>query len=90
MTQPPVQSVPKCCNITKDTLLVEKKKFVAFIVEIINCSAQAKGRTERTKITAKAAEKYLDVEELSVELINAFLITGVSDTQSTYGSGAGY
>lgn len=85
--QPPVQSIDKCCNVTKDTLIVEKRKFVAFMVEIINCSAQACSRTERTKIIAKAAEKYLEMEEMSVEIINATLITGISDTQSTCGGG---
>lgn len=87
VTQPPVQSKYKCCNVTKDTLIVEKKKFVAFMVEIINCSAQACSRTERTKIIAKAAEKYLDMEEMSVEIINATLIAGISDSQSACGGG---
>lgn len=85
--QPPVQNIQKCCNITKDTLIVEKKKFVAFMVEIINCSAQACSRTERTKIIAKAAEKYLEMEEMSVEIINATLRMGISDSQSTCGGG---
>lgn len=87
VSQLPVQSIYKSCNVTKDTLIVEKRKFVAFMVEVINCSAQAGSRTERTKIIAKAAEKYLEMEELSVEIINATLITGISDSQSTCGGG---
>lgn len=89
VTLPPVQSAHTCRNITKDTLIVEKKKFVAFMVEIVNCSAQTSSRTERIEIIAKAAEKYLDVDEMSVKLINAILTgnteshTGLLESQSS-------
>lgn len=91
----PVSEIPgpdqnltqKSCKTTNDTLIVEKKKFVMFIVEVINCSAQTKSRTERIKIITKAAEKYLGIEELSVESINATLNAGITETQSTCGGG---
>lgn len=56
--QSPTHSLT-CCNITKET---------SGMFEIINCSAQTSRRTERTTIIAKAAEKYLNMEEMSVEL----------------------
>lgn len=53
VAQLPAQNVQKCCNVTKDTLLVVKSNFFAFMVEIINCSGQTNSRTERTKSLQK-------------------------------------
>lgn len=72
-----------CDTANKINVGVDKVKFVTFLAEIINCSAQTQSRTERIKIIIRAAEKYLDVGELSVELINETLNAGIQDTQSS-------
>lgn len=44
-----------------DSLEIDKVSFVAFIVEVVNCSAQTESRTERIKIIVREAEKYLEI-----------------------------
>ncbi len=41
-----------------------------FIAEVVNCSAQTESQTERIRITIKAAEKYIEIEDISVDMIN--------------------
>lgn len=48
----------------------DKVAFVAFIAEVVNCSAQTESRTERIKIIIRAAEKYLDLGNVTVDMIN--------------------
>ncbi len=43
--------------------------FVTFMAEVVNCSAQTESRTERIRIIIKAAEKYLEIEGISVDMI---------------------
>ncbi len=49
---------------------VDKVSFVTFIAEVVNCSAQTESRTERIKIIIRAAEKYLELEDVTVDMIN--------------------
>lgn len=51
-------------------MIVNKVSFVAFIAEVVNCSAQTESRTERIKIVIRAAEKYLELEDVTVDIIN--------------------
>ncbi len=44
--------------------------FVTFMAEVVNCSAQTESRTERIRIIIKAAEKYLEIKGISVDMIN--------------------
>lgn len=55
---------------------------MAFLAKIINCSAETQSRTERIKIIIRAAEKYLDVGEITTELLNDALTAGIQDTKS--------
>lgn len=48
----------------------DKVSFVTFIAEVVNCSAQTESRTERIKIIIRAAGKYLELEDVTVEIIN--------------------
>lgn len=59
--------------------------FVAFLAEVVNCSAQTHSRTERIKIIIKAARKYLNLGELTVDAINETLLAGTQETQSSCG-----
>ena len=59
----------ECKELTKDTLLIKKEDFLAFIIESINCSAQTSSKTEKIKIILSAAEKYLDITGFPVEMM---------------------
>lgn len=86
--QNPAQNiVHKCCKVNENTLIVEKKTFIAFMVEVINCTAQTDSRTARIKIILKAAEKYLGEEGLTTDSINEMLRTEVVESQSSGGGG---
>ncbi len=58
-------------GITEDTMLVNKKKIVLFMVEVINCTAQ----TEKIQIIIKAAERFLEIKGLKCEDIRKNLNT---------------
>lgn len=76
--QYPAQNVVhKCCKVNENTLIVEKKIFIAFMVEVIYCTAQTDSRTARIKIILKAAEKYLGEEGLTTDSSNEMLRTEV-------------
>lgn len=75
------------CRINKDSLVVDKIKFVTFVAEVINCSAQTTSRTERIKIIIRAAEKYLDIRETTVESVKEALVGGPQGSQATNGVG---
>ncbi len=55
--------------------------FVTFMAEVVNCSAQTESRTERIRIIIKAAEKYLEIEGISVDMINVKLKMQTTYTQ---------
>ncbi len=55
--------------------------FVTFMAEVVNCSAQTESRTERIRIIIKAAEKYLEIECISVDMINEKLKMQTTYTQ---------
>jgi len=69
----------------EDNLVVSKHDFVIFMVEIINCSAQTKSRTERIKIIVKAAEKYLGLKGMVWETVRDNLNTDPQSTQHSAG-----
>lgn len=70
---------------TKPSIGVDSVVFVAFLAEVINCSAQTQSRTERIKIIIKAAQKYLNLGELPVDAINETLIAETQEIQSSCG-----
>lgn len=72
-------------NVSKESLIIDKVKFVTFMAEVVNCSAQTKSRTERIKIIIRAAEKYLDVREITVEKIQDTLVGDLQGTQKSNG-----
>ena len=57
---PSQRVVQKCCKVSEKTLVGDKEKSVAFMVEVINCTAQTDSKTVRIKIIIKAGEKYLE------------------------------
>lgn len=58
-----------CRKINDDTLIIEKEAFLLFVADVINCSVQAKGNTERIRIIVKAAERYLGISNVGHEII---------------------
>lgn len=68
-----VPSTQKCCKITDDTLLVDKKNFIAFIAEVVNRAAKIESRTDKIKMIKRAAEKHLEINDLTVLAIHNML-----------------
>lgn len=61
-------------KIPEEAMIVNKKRFVLFMVEVINCTAQTERRTEKIQIIVKAAERFLDIKGLKCEEIMRSLI----------------
>ena len=59
--------------------------FVAFLAEVIYCSAQTQSRTERIKMIMKAAQRYIGMGEVTLDEIDDVLTAVVQDTQSSCG-----
>lgn len=47
--------------------VVQMDKLVLFLAYVINCSEQAKTKTEKIKIIVKAAVKFFNMRDLSCE-----------------------
>lgn len=76
----------KVQETTKESIRVyDKVTFVTFMAEVVNFSAQTESQTERIKIIIKAAEKYLEIEGISMEMINDKLKMQASNTQTGCG-----
>lgn len=53
-----------------DSLLtIDKLTFVSLLTEIITCTSFVETRTEKTQLTVSIARRYLDMPELTHELI---------------------
>lgn len=74
------------CPITQDTLVIDKVKFVMFMADVVNCTAQTNSRTERIKIIVRSAEKLLDIKGITWEVISSSLAGKVIPTQSSKSS----
>ena len=72
-----------CSRVKEDTLIVEKRQFILFMVEVINCTAQTDKKTENIKITVKAAEKDLGVEDIGWEEVEEVLKGGSPSLQTS-------
>lgn len=60
-------------SVDADMLMISKVSFIAFIAEVINCTAQTNKRTEKLKIIISAAARQLGITEVSVEKIQTLL-----------------
>lgn len=65
-----VKQTPKAIESKENEVSFDKVSFVTFIAEVVNCSPQTESRTERIKIIIRAAGKYLELEDVTVEIIN--------------------
>lgn len=70
----------------EEVMVVSKRNFVLFMVEVINCTAQTERRTEKLQIIVKAAERFLDMKGLKCEDIMKNLNT---ESQSSQELGVG-
>ena len=90
-----IRACEGCREIKEDTLIVEKRQFILFMVEAINCTAQTDKKTEKIKIIVKAAEKYLGVEAIGWEEVEDELKGGSPSSQalaqsSSWGGGSSW
>lgn len=73
------------CPVTQDTLVVDKVKFVMFMADVVNCTAQTSSRTEIIKIIVRFAEKLLDIKGVTWEVISSGLAGRPIPSQSNDG-----
>ena len=73
-------------NQDEQNICMDKRKFLAFIAMVINCAFQMQGRSERIKMVLDAANRFLDIDNISGEDIDCTLREGFAPTQ-TLGSG---
>ena len=58
------------CDVNKDTLIVDKANFVFFMAKVINLAMQDKNtRSDRIKIVVEAAREYLDIKDVTGEMV---------------------
>ncbi|XP_061757477.1 uncharacterized protein LOC133553371 [Nerophis ophidion] len=62
---------------------ISMDKLVVFLAYVINCTEQARNKTEKIKIIVKAAAKFLNLKELSWEQVQGEL-QRVDETESCY------
>lgn len=55
--------------VGEEFLVVKKKEFLCFIAEVVNCTSQAKHRSEKTAIVVKSANRYLGIKDITWESI---------------------
>lgn len=66
-------------------MIEDKVSVIAFVAEVVNCSAQTEGRSERIKIIIRAAEKYLELKNITVDMIKERLLTQATNSQTSCG-----
>lgn len=84
------QSKESPSPICADAIKVDSVKFLAFLAEVINCSAVTESRSERIKVIVKAAQKHFRVgAEVSVDEITKALniLQGVQATSQSASCG---
>lgn len=59
----------------------EKVDFEAFIVQVINCTAQTNKKSKKLDIIVSAAERFLGLQELTAEALQGILSEDVSPCQ---------
>lgn len=61
-----------------DTLILKKVDVDAFIVQVINCTAQTNKKSKKLDIIVSAAERFLGLQELTAEALQGTLSEDVS------------
>lgn len=69
-------------DVDASMLMVSKVSFIAFIAEVINCTAQTNKRTEKLKIIISAAARQLGITEISIEKIQTLLEQSENNVRS--------
>lgn len=63
------------CIVEENTLMVEKKSFIAFICKVVNVATRQERKSDRIKTVVEAAEEFLGIKDLKAEEIHGMLST---------------
>lgn len=91
-----VRACEGCRRVKEDTLIVGKREFILFMVDVVNCTAQTDKKMEKIKIIVRAAEKYLGMDAIGWEEVEDILKGGSPSSQtpsqqlSTWGGGSSW
>ncbi|MEQ2223491.1 hypothetical protein ILYODFUR_037296 [Ilyodon furcidens] len=69
------RQIPQQKLQTEENITLSVEKLILFIAYVINCTDQAKHKTEKIKIIVRGAERFLGFKEGSWENINKRLET---------------
>lgn len=72
---PPQQPCTHKCNVEENTLIVDKKSFLAFICKVVNVATKQERKSDRIKTVVEAAEEFLGIKDLRAEDIHGMLKT---------------
>lgn len=72
------KSVPP---VDDGTMVVSETNFVLFMATVVNCTAQAGGRTEKLQIIVSAAKKYLNFKNMRWEAVRDALAESMNQSQ---------
>lgn len=70
---PPQQPCNHKCKVEENTLIVEKKSFIAFICKVVNVATRQERKSDRIKTVVEAAEEFLGIKDLKAENIHSML-----------------
>ncbi len=59
------------CKVEENTLMVEKKSFIAFMCKVINIATRQERQSEIIKTVVEAAEEFLGIKEVKAEDIHS-------------------
>lgn len=81
---PPQQPCNHKCKVEENTMIVEKKTFIAFICKVVNVATRQERKSDRIKTVVEAAEEFLGIKDVKAEDIHSMLSTNNNDggTQS--------
>lgn len=61
------------CKVEENTLMVEKKSFIAFMCKVINIATRQERKSDRIKTVVEAAEEFLGIKDVKAEDIHSML-----------------
>ena len=61
------------CKINENTLIVDKKKFVMFMCNIVNVVLEHKGKSDKIRAVVAAAKEFLEMKDIQATEIDAMM-----------------
>lgn len=80
---PHMQGSPTASGVGSKEEAINPEKRILFIAYVVNCSNDIRSKKDKTKMIIKAAQKFLNIGNLSWEKIQAALVIETSEQSQT-------